>query len=50
MEYGVATITDIDGTLDADWQIEGVDAMGNDVELTIDGVTGAVEQAEMDSD
>ena len=50
MDYGVAVITDVDGTLDADWKIEGTDALGNDVTLVIDGVTGAVEQAELDSD
>jgi hypothetical protein len=50
MDYGVAVITDIDGTLDGDWHIEGTDSQGFEVSLTIDGATGAVEHAEMDSD
>jgi hypothetical protein len=48
--YGIAVITDIDGTLDGDWHIEGHDLQGAKVELTIDGTTGAVEHAEMDAD
>ena len=50
MESGVVVVTDVDGTLDADWHVEGTDAWGHHVELVIDGRTGAVEQAEMDSD
>ncbi len=49
MQSGVAQVTDIDGTLDADWHIEGVDAWGNKVELIIDGATGAIERAEMEA-
>lgn len=48
-QNGVAQITDIDGTLDADWHIEGVDAWGHEVEMVIDGSTGAIERAEMES-
>jgi hypothetical protein len=50
MDYGVTRVTDIDGTLDGDWHIEGTDVQGFEVSLTIDGATGAVEHAEMDSD
>jgi hypothetical protein len=50
MNYGVASVTDIDGTLDGDWHIEGTDHQGYEVSLTIDGATGMVENAEMDSD
>ena len=50
MDYGVAVVTDIDGTLDGDWHIEGTDSRGFEVSLTIDGTTGAVENAEMDAD
>lgn len=50
MQNGVVTITDIDGTMDADWHIEGKDAWGHDVEMTIDGSTGTIEHAEMDAD
>jgi hypothetical protein len=46
-EQGIVTITDIDATIDGDWDIEGTDAGGNDVELEIDGATGAIEHAEM---
>lgn len=49
MDYGVTVIDDIDGTLDADWHIRGQDAWGGEVELVIDGETGAVERAEMDA-
>ena len=48
-EYGIAVITDVDGTLDGDWRIEGHDLQGAEVSLTIDGTTGAVEEAEMDA-
>ena len=50
MDYGVATVTDIDGTLDGDWKIDGYDGYGREVEMVIDGRTGAVERAEMESD
>jgi Peptidase propeptide and YPEB domain len=49
IDHGFATIDDIDGTIDGDWHIEGKDAYGNELELTIDGSTGAVEHAEMNS-
>jgi len=49
MSHGFATVDDIDGTIDGDWHIEGKDAYGNKLELTIDGHTGAVEHAEMNS-
>ncbi len=49
MDHGVSTITDIDGTLDADWHITGTDDWGHDVELVIDGRTGEIERAEMES-
>ena len=49
-DYGIAVITDVDGTIDGDWHIEGHDLQGAKVELLIDGTTGAVEHAEMDSD
>lgn len=49
MENGVAMVDDIDGTLDADWHVEGKDAWGHDIEMVIDGETGAVERAEMDA-
>ena len=48
-EQGVTVIDDIDGTLDADWHIRGKDDFGNEVELVIDGETGAIERAEMDA-
>jgi hypothetical protein len=48
-DQGVAVIDDIDGTLDADWRIEGKDQWGHEVELVIDGKTGAVERAEMNA-
>lgn len=47
---GVALISDIDGTVDGDWSIEGTDAWGHEVELVIDGETGAIESAEMEAD
>ena len=50
MQNGVANVIDIDGTIDADWQIEGTDAWGHEVELTIDGTTGAIERAELDAE
>jgi Peptidase propeptide and YPEB domain len=50
MDQGVMVIDDIDGTLDADWHIRGKDAWGNEVELVIDGETGAIERAEMDAE
>lgn len=50
MSNGVASIDDIDGTMDGDWSVEGHDMHGNEVELTIDGSTGAIENAEMDAD
>jgi hypothetical protein len=50
MDSGVAVVNDIDGTLDADWNISGTDVSGNEVELVIDGETGAIERAEMDAD
>jgi hypothetical protein len=50
MDQGVMVIDDIDGTLDADWHIRGKDAWGNEVELVIDGATGAIERAEMDAE
>lgn len=50
MQNGVAMIIDVDGTIDADWQIEGTDAWGHEVELTIDGRTGEVERAELDAE
>jgi hypothetical protein len=46
---GVAVVDDIDGTLDADWHVRGKDEFGNEVELVIDGQTGAIERAEMDA-
>ncbi len=49
MHNGVAAITEIHGTIDADWRVEGTDAAGNEVELVIDGKTGAIEHAEMDA-
>jgi hypothetical protein len=49
MDNGVMVIDDINGTLDADWHIQGRDDLGNEVELVIDGATGAIERAEMDS-
>jgi hypothetical protein len=49
MDQGMAVIDDIDGTLDADWHIRGRDELGNEVELVIDGQTGAIERAEMDA-
>jgi hypothetical protein len=49
MDQGVMVIDDIDGTLDADWHIRGKDAWGHEVELVIDGETGAIERAEMDA-
>lgn len=49
MQSGVAIIEDIDGTLDADWQVQGRDVTGAKVRLVIDGTTGAIERAEMDA-
>ncbi len=49
MDHGFATVTDIDGTLDAGWRIKGKDAFGNRLELVIDGKTGSVVHAEMDA-
>jgi hypothetical protein len=49
IDHGFATVTDIDGTIDGDWHIEGTDAFGNELELVIDGNTGMVEHARMDA-
>jgi hypothetical protein len=49
-DHGIAVITDVDGTLDGDWHVEGHDLQGAHLEMIIDGATGAVEQAEFDSD
>jgi hypothetical protein len=48
-QNGVVMIDDVDRTLDADWKIEGHDTWGNEVEIVIDGQTGAVERAEMEA-
>jgi hypothetical protein len=50
MDQGMIVIDDIDGTLDADWHVRGKDEWGNEVELVIDGETGAIERAEMDAE
>jgi hypothetical protein len=44
-QYGVVAIDDVYPTFDADWKIKGYDAMGNWVEIILDGRTGAVERA-----
>jgi hypothetical protein len=49
IDHGFAQVTDIDGTIDGDWRIEGTDELGNELELVIDGSTGAVEHATMDA-
>ena len=49
MSHGFATVDDIDGTIDGDWHVEGKDAYGNELELDLDGTSGAVEHAEMNS-
>jgi len=49
MENGIMVIDDVDGTLDADWHVRGKDDLGNEVELVIDGETGAIERAELDA-
>jgi hypothetical protein len=49
-QHGIVTITDIDPTIDGDWDVEGTDAWGHEVELEIDGATGAIEHAEMNED
>jgi hypothetical protein len=49
MQNGVVMIDDVDRTFDADWKVEGHDAYGQEVELIIDGRSGVVEHAEMDS-
>jgi hypothetical protein len=49
MDYGVLNIEDASPTIDGDWEIEGTDGMGAEVELIIDGTTGAVERAEVDT-
>ncbi len=46
-QHGVVIIEDVSRTFDADWEIEGFDDLGNEVELVIDGRTGAIERAEM---
>ncbi len=49
VDHGFTTITDVDGTIDADWRIKGKDAYGDKLEIVIDGKTGKVEHAEMDA-
>jgi hypothetical protein len=49
-QNGVATITDVDGTIDGDWRVEGTDSWGREVKIIIDGSTGRVERAELDAD
>lgn len=48
-EQGFVMIEDIDPTVDADWHVEGTDAWGQHVEMVIDGRTGMIERAEMES-
>jgi hypothetical protein len=47
MSMGIA-VSDIDPTVDADWEIEGTDASGQLIELILDGQTGAVEEHEIE--
>ena len=49
MENGITEISDVDGTLDADWHIRGTNSWGHEIELVIDGATGEIERAEMDA-
>jgi len=48
-EHGIMVIEDIDPTIDADWHVEGYDPFNQWIELVIDGRTGAIERAEMES-
>jgi len=49
MGQGFVVIEDVDRTVDADWHVSGRDAWGHEVEIVIDGRTGAIERAEMES-
>lgn len=48
-QNGVVVIDDIDATVDADWKIEGHDQWGNWVKIILDGRTGKVEKAVVES-
>lgn len=48
-QNGVVTIDDVDPTVDADWKVEGRDEWGHEVQIIIDGETGAIERAEMEA-
>ena len=43
MMHGIVTVEDVDSRMwDGNFEVEGEDASGNDLEITIDGQTGAV--------
>jgi hypothetical protein len=48
-QNGVVMIDDVSRTVDADWEVEGHDGFGNKIEMIIDGQTGAIESAEMET-
>ncbi len=49
-QEGITTVTDIDATIDGDWDVEGLNSAGHEVELEIDGTTGMIEDIETDTD
>jgi hypothetical protein len=49
LQNGFMVIEEVYPTVDADWKVEGQDAYGHEVEIIIDGRTGEIEHAEMDS-
>ena len=43
MMHGLVTVEDVDSRIwDGNFEVEGADGAGNDMEITIDGQTGAV--------
>ena len=46
--HGVVLVVDASPTIDSDWLIEGNNFYGQEIEMVIDGTTGAVERMEIE--
>jgi uncharacterized membrane protein YkoI len=50
MQNGMATVEEVDLELDGDWEVDGLMANGRELELEIDGQSGAINDRDEDVD